>query len=113
MNAMDTEYTTGNEGDFRRDVKGRKLGVEKSTKTRIICDIPDLDNMVVLLDKIKAKVTTRIKQIENDPAILYVVWNSQPTEQETNHVHECWIGEVQHFVEPEKEEEIQCGGGQS
>ena len=115
MNAMDTEYTTGNEGDFRRDVKGRKLGVEKSTKTRIICDVSDLDAMVVVLDKIKAKakVITRIKQIENDPAILYVVWNSQPTDDEKNHVHECWNGEVQHFVEPEKEEEIQCGGGQS
>ena len=46
----ETEYTTGNEGDWKRDVKGRKLGVEKSEKTRIICDIPDMDNMVVLLD---------------------------------------------------------------
>ena len=109
----ETEYTTGNEGDWKRDVKGRKLGVEKSEKTRIICDIPELDNMVVLLGKIKEKVKTRITQIENDPAILYVVWNSQPTEQETNHVHECWTGEIKHFVEPENEEEIPCGGGQS
>jgi len=110
---MDTEYTTGNEGDWKRDIHGRKLGVSKSEKTRIICEGSELDAMVVLLDKIKAKVTTRIKQIEIDPAILYVVWNSQPSEQETNHVHECWTGEIKHFVEPENEEEIPCGGGQS
>jgi len=111
---MDTEYTTGNEGDWKRDIHGRKLGVSKSEKTRIICEGSELDAMVVVLDKIKAKVITRIKQIEIDPAILYVVWNSQPTEQETNHVHECWIGEVKHFVEPDLEkEEPQCGGGQS
>ena len=110
---MDTEYTTGNEGDWKRDIQGHKLGVSKSTKTRIICEVSELDAMVAVLEKIKAKVITRIKQIEIDPAILYVVWNSQPTEQETNHVHECWIGEVKHFVEPENEEEIPCGGGQS
>jgi len=86
----------------------------ETEKTRIICEVSELDAMVVVLDKIKQKVITRIKQIEIDPAILYVVWNSQPTEQETNHVHECWIGEVKHFVEPDLEkEEPQCGGGQS
>ena len=113
MNAMETEYTTVNEGDFRRDIHGRKLCVSKSTKTRIICEISDLEAMVAVLEKIKAVTKTRIKQIENDPAILYVVWNSQPTDVETNHVHECWTGEIKHFVEPENEEEIPCGGGQS
>ena len=109
---MDTEYIIGNEGGWRRDIHGRKLGVAKSEKTRIICEGSELDAMVVLLGKIKAKVTTRIKQIENDPAILYVVWAAQPTDVETNHIHECWTGEVRHFVEPENEEEIPCGGGQ-
>ena len=90
---METEYTTGNEGDFRRDVKGRKLGVEKSEKTRIICEGSELDAMVAVLGKIKAVTKTRIKQIEIDPAILYVVWAAQPSDFETNHIHECWIGE--------------------
>ena len=110
---MDTEYTTGNEGDWKRDIQVRKLGVSKSTKTRIICEVSELDAMVVVLDKIKAKVITRIKQIEIDPAILYVVWAAQPSDFETNHIHECWIGEVRHFIEPDLEEEPQCGGGQS
>ena len=113
MNAMDTEYTTGNEGDWKRDIHGRKLGVAKSEKTRIICDVSDLDAMVVVLEKIKVVTKTRIKQIENDPAILYVVWAAQPSDFETNHIHECWIGEVRHFIEPDLEEEPQCGGGQS